>query len=232
MREKTVKKLLDIVKNNYNDIAQDFDISRKKYLWPEMERFSKLIFSGASVLDAGCGNGRLIEAFKDKQVKYTGFDSNINLINLAKKNYPDNIFFVHDILNKIDGTEKYDFIFSIAVILHIPSQKLRVEVLKNLASKLKSDGRLIISVWDFYNQDKFYSLIKKSEIKRMLSFDGREKGDLLFFWTSGDGKYKSKRYYHAFKEKELIEMVKLANLKIEDLYYSGKNIWLTLKNKE
>lgn len=232
MRKKTIEKLLNIVRNNYNEIAADFDVSRKKYLWPEMERFTKLVFPGASILDAGCGNGRLLEAFKDQQISYSGFDLSPDLIKLAKENYPNNNFFVHDILNKIDSADKYDFIFSIAVILHIPSQKLRAEVLKNLASKLKDGGRLIISVWDFYNQEKFRSLIKKSELKRIFSFDGREKGDLLFFWTSGDAKYKSQRYYHAFKENELKEMADLAGLEIEDLYYSGKNIWLTLKNKK
>lgn len=232
MRKKTIEKLLKIVKNNYNEIATDFDVSRKKYLWPEMERFTKLVFSGASILDAGCGNGRLLEAFKDKQIDYSGFDSSSDLIKLAKENYPNNNFFVHDILNKIDRTDKYDFIFSVAVILHIPSQELRVQVLKNLASKLKEGGRLIISVWDFYNQEKFRSLIKKSELKRIFSFDGREKGDLLFFWTSGDAKYKSQRYYHAFKENELKKLAELANLEIADFYYSGKNIWLTLKNKK
>ncbi len=232
MKKKTREKLLNIVKKNYSEIATDFDVSRKKYLWPEMERFSKLVFSGAKVLDVGCGNGRLLEAFNNKKIDYLGFDANEDLIKFAKKNYPKENFLVHDLLNiKNLFNKEYDFIFLIAVILHIPDRNLRIQVLKDLSTKLSSQGRIIISVWDFYGQKRFTSLIRRSEIKRIFSFDGRERGDLLFTWTSGDGKSKSDRYYHAFKDLELKKMARKSDLEIEEFYKSGKNIWLVLKKK-
>lgn len=233
MKERTRQKLLSIVKKNYSEIAVDFDISRKKYLWPEMEKFSKLVFSGAKILDAGCGNGRFLEAFKDKEINYLGIDADENLVNFAKKNYPKEKFLVHDLLDiKKLNEGNYDFIFLIAVILHIPDKNLRVGILKDLASKLNHGGRIILSVWDFYGQKRFSSLVRKSEIKRIFSFDGRERGDLLFTWTSGDGKSTSQRYYHAFKDRELRGLAKKADLEIEEFYKSGKNIWLVLKRFE
>ncbi len=229
MRRKTKNKLLKIVKENYSEIAKDFDITRKKYIWPEMERFTSKVPEESLVLDAGCGNGRLLEAFIGKQIDYQGFDSSEELIKFAKKNYPERHFFVEDLMDLNSLAEnKYDYIFLVAVILHIPGKELREKVLKNLAKKLKKEGRLIISVWDFYGQDRFKKLIRESELKRMISFDGREKGDLLFKWTSGDAKSKSLRYYHAFTDKELIKLAKDSDLKIEEFYKSGKNIWLTL----
>lgn len=232
MRKKTREKLLNIVEKNYKEIASDFDISRKKYLWPEMERFSHLVFPGAKVLDAGCGNGRLLEAFKNKKINYSGFDANEKLIELAKENYPQENFFVQDIL-KIEDYKgnNYDFIFLIAVILHIPDKNLRAKVLSDLAKKLGENGKIILSVWDFYGQKRFSSLVRKSEMKRIFSFDGRKRGDLLFTWTSGDAKSKSDRYYHAFKDKELKKMAHQAGLEIQEFYKSGKNIWLVLKQK-
>ena len=256
MRKKTRIKLLNIVKNNYSEIATDFDISRKKYLWPEMERFTELVFSGAKVLDAGCGNGRLLEAFKDKEIDYLGFDLSEELINFAKRDYPDKKFFTYDLLelgnkneedlienqnnsnNEIEANnktkellnqEKFDSIFLIAVILHIPGRDLRLKVIKNLAEKLNPGGRIILSIWDFYGQDRFNDLVRKSETKRIFSFDGRERGDLLFWWTSGDAKSKSLRYYHAFKDKELKKLAKDSGLELEEFYKSGKNIFLVLK---
>lgn len=230
MRKKTREKLLKIVKQNYSEIATDFDISRKKYLWPEMEKFSELVFDGAKILDAGCGNGRLLEAFNGKKVDYSGFDLSPKLIAFAKENYKEQEFFVDDLLKLENLPEKkYDFIFLIAVILHIPDRNLRAEVLKKLADKLEPEGRIILSVWDFYGQKRFDELVRKSETKRIFSFDGRERGDLLFLWTSGDAKSKSQRYYHAFKDKELKNLAKKAGLEIEEFYKSGKNIWLVLR---
>ncbi len=230
MRKKTREKLLNIVKQNYSEIATDFDISRKKYLWPEMEKFSELVFEGAKILDAGCGNGRLLEAFNGKKVDYSGFDLSPELISFAKENYPEQDFFVDDVL-KLENLpkKKYDFIFLIAVILHIPDRNLRAQVLKNLAEKLEVGGRIVLSVWDFYGQKRFDELVRKSETKRIFSFDGRERGDLLFLWTSGDGKSKSQRYYHAFKDRELKSLAKSAGLELEEFYKSGKNIWLVLR---
>ncbi|MBN2854347.1 class I SAM-dependent methyltransferase [Patescibacteria group bacterium] len=230
MRKKTREKLLNIVKQNYSEIATDFDTSRKKYLWPEMEKFSELVFEGAKILDAGCGNGRLLEAFNGKKVDYSGFDLSPELISFAKENYPKQEFFVDDLLKLENLPEKkYDFIFLIAVILHIPDRNLRAQVLKSLADKLEVGGRIILSVWDFYGQKRFDELVRKSETKRIFSFDGREPGDLLFLWTSGDGKSKSQRYYHAFKDKELKNLAKSAGLELEEFYKSGKNIWLVLR---
>ena len=230
MRKKTREKLLNIVKQNYSEIATDFDISRKKYLWPEMEKFSELVFEGAKILDAGCGNGRLLEAFNGKKVDYNGFDLSPELISFAKENYSEQEFFVDDLLKLENLPErKYDFIFLISVILHIPDRNLRAQVLRSLADKLEVGGRIILSVWDFYGQKRFDELVRKSETKRIFSFDGRECGDLLFLWTSGDGKSKSQRYYHAFKDKELKSLAKSAGLEMEEFYKSGKNIWLVLR---
>src|SRR6056297_538689 len=146
MKNKKIKQLRKIVKDNYQEIANDFNQTRKKYLWPELLKQCKNVFPKAKVLDAGCGNGRLIEGLKNKQIEYLGFDNSYELIKLAKKNYPNYTFKEIDIFN-IEEIENnyYDYIFLIAVILHVPGKENRIRIIKDLSSKLKEGGKLIIS---------------------------------------------------------------------------------------
>lgn len=71
---------------------------------------------GKSVLDFGCGKGDFYGFLKEKGIKcgYTGIDINPNLIELAKKNYPETDFYVMDI--EEDGLEGvFDYTLAIGV---------------------------------------------------------------------------------------------------------------------
>ena len=91
MDKQTQKNLLALVKSNYEEIADQFNQTRKKYLWPELIELTKEIKTGDKILDVGCGNGRLLEAFRDKPVSYLGIDNNEKLINLARENRKSSI---------------------------------------------------------------------------------------------------------------------------------------------
>jgi len=86
MDQQTQKNLLDLVKRNYEEIAEDFDATRKKYLWPELLKLADMVKNGDRVLDVGCGNGRLIEAFRNKKISYLGVDNSEKLIEAAQRN--------------------------------------------------------------------------------------------------------------------------------------------------
>ncbi len=86
MDKQTQQNLLDLVKKSYEQIAEDFDITRQKHLWPEIIKLASQVKDGDKVLDVGCGNGRLTKAFAGKRVKYVGVDNSEKMIETAREN--------------------------------------------------------------------------------------------------------------------------------------------------
>lgn len=227
MNEATVQKIQRLVMENYNKIAADFDTSRKKELWPEARLLAAEVVPGSRVLDIGCGNGRLLEAWSNKDVEYLGADNSPALVTLAQKNYPDAIFRVMDILDlSVLPDNYYDHIFCLAVILHLPSRGLRLRALKNLAVKLKPGGRAVISVWDLYGYRKFRPLMRRANWHKFIGRSDLDYGDLIFPWKNAQGQIVSDRYYHAFRSRELVKLLAAAGLKIVKLYKKDCNYWL------
>ncbi|MBI2459383.1 MAG: class I SAM-dependent methyltransferase [Parcubacteria group bacterium] len=112
MDKQTEKYLLNLVKRNYEEIAADFDLTRKKQLWPELLRLTEPVKNGDRVLDVGCGNGRLLEAFGEKKISYLGVDNSEKLIETARKNFQFSIFNFQtnpnfQFSNKIQNTRPY-----------------------------------------------------------------------------------------------------------------------------
>lgn len=256
MDKQTQKNLLDLVKRNYEEIAADFDATRKKYLWPELIKLAGIVKDGDRVLDVGCGNGRLTEAFRDKKIEYLGVDSSEKLIELARKNYVreiaasprgcgvpclagrqarnDNVsyeFQVADILELDKLPEKdFDYVFCIAVLHHLPGNETRIKALEELRKKLKPGGKIVITVWNLWGRQKFRKLIFKYGLLKLLGRNKMDFGDILFSWKNNKGEKISRRYYHAFTKNELKKMAAAAGFKIEKLYKDRYNYYLILEN--
>jgi len=237
MKADLVQNLLDLVKRNYNEIAADFDITRQKEIWPEIKTLVVNLKAGDKILDAGCGNGRLLEVLTDKRIDYLGLDNSKELLKLAQKNYPKQKFLLGDILELSAVTvNNFDYIFCLAVLQHIPSQERRVRVLKELKSKLNPKGQIIISSWNLWQAKSrqhnycwlifyqwFFGLFGLAKYPRL------DFGDLIFPWKNSRGEITSQRYYHAFSARELKNLVKEAGLKISYLKKDDFNYWLILK---
>ncbi len=236
MDKETQKNLLDIVKKNYEEIAEDFSETRKKYLWPELIKLASEIEDGDSVLDVGCGNGRLLEALKDKKINYVGLDNSDKLIKLAREKYGSQDFqflifnfqfLVGDILKLENLIQKnFDCIFCIAVLHHIPGEDLRLKVLENLKEKLADSGKIILTVWNLWSRKKFRNFIFKFALLKLIGRSKMDFSDILFDWKDSDGKAVSQRYYHAFNIYELKKIIKKAGLNIEKIYKDKYNYYV------
>jgi len=230
MDKNTQKELLSVVRENYESIAAEFDETRKKGIWPELLNLTTEVKDGDRVMDVGCGNGRLLEAFANKQIKYLGVDQSENLIALAKLKNPDFEFTVGDILDlgKINELD-FDFVYSIAVLHHLPDQELRINALRQLKNKIKDDGKIIIAVWNLWANKKNKKLIWKYFFLKLIGKNKMDFGDILFHWKNEAEDISKRRYYHAFTNRELKRIVKKAGLKIEKLYKDQYNYYLILK---
>jgi len=228
MKKDVQIKLLKIVHDNYRDIAAQFDVTRKKYIWPELAKVLSGLKDGDSLLDVGCGNGRLIENLGNKNISYLGVDNSEELIKLAKINYPEQNFKVLDILKLETLTQKFDLVISVAVLHHLPSQELRLEALKKLKSVTTPGGQIIFSVWKLWSNKKYKKYLWQNIWQKLTFKSNLDFGDLLFPWKNNRGEAVSERYYHAFTKRGLKRLLNLAGLKNCKLYSDQHNYWVVI----
>lgn len=217
MDKKYAEYLLNKTKEDYNFIADDFSRTRD-YLAERMKSLGKYVKDGDKILDLGCGNGILVELFFKKNINYTGVDNSEKLIGIAKKNYPGQEFLVASALNIPFPEGCFDKVFCLAVFHHIPSEELRLQVLREIRRVLKPGGQLVLTVW---NLNPFRSiLIGKG--KRALDFFKHyflrifrrtklDFNDFFVLWKND-----CRRYVHYFSKGALGKLAREAGFKIKE----------------
>ena len=204
MNQKTAKNLLEKIIADYNDISEDFDKTRKNE-WKEFEQFLEFIQRNQTIADLGCGNGRFYKFLKKSKlnIDYVGVDNNTSLLEKAQKSFPNVKFVKGDLLTLPIQDNHIDTAIAIASLHHIPSTKLREKAISEMFRILKKDGILIITVWNLF-QSKYKKYIWKSRLRHILSFGKYDWHDTFIPW----GHSGVKRYYYAFKQKELRKLLK------------------------
>lgn len=204
MKAKKIKQLEQLVEDGYNQIAEEFDITRKKIF---DQSITESVKSGESLIDVGCGSGRLLDILP-QNINYLGIDSSDKLLEVAKRNYPNHNFQIGK-LPALNISGQFDQVFCKAVLHHIPSREQRILALKQLWNLKNEHGHLFISVWYFYRDFKYLKLILKQ---------GK---DIIFPWN-----HTVSRYYHAYTKRELKRDAKLAGFKNYQVIRNGYNLWL------
>ncbi len=140
----------DSLKDTYNDIGVNFSASRG-YIWPDMKPFLMEVKENASVLDVGCGNGRLLLGLP-KEINYTGIDFSTVLLERAVETHPKARFLETDITKPVvwKHLTQFDYIFCIAVIHHLETRKDQLFVLKQIKIHLKPGGKCLITAWNLW----------------------------------------------------------------------------------
>jgi SAM-dependent methyltransferase len=114
------------------------------------------------------------------------------------------------------GTDHWSLITAFAALHHIPSTKLRLNLLRVVNQLLKQDGLFIHSNWQFLNSAKLKARIQPWERVR-LSRSDVDDADYLLNWRSGG---EGLRYVHHFDEDELEELARASNFQAINTFYS------------
>lgn len=235
MNKKTQKELLQIVEKNYESIAEQYNETRKKKMfpiWNKLISITKSVDESDRVLDVGCGNGRLLEAFIGRDIKYLGVDNCDNLLNYARENYKDAKFEKADMLN-LGTIKEYDFdhVFSIAALHHIPGKDLQLKSIKQLGNKCKKGGQVVFTVWNLWQHEKYGPLIWRFLALKLIAKNKMDFGDILWDWKNAKGEIVSKRYYHAFNRLELWRLCRRAGFKVRKITTDRFNYYVVLEKK-
>lgn len=215
MEKEYAKYLLSKTTKDYNLIAEDYARTRG-FTW-DIEQLAEYVLPGEKILDLGCGDGRLLKIFKDKEIDYVGVDSSEKLIEIANRNYPKLKFQVADALNLPFPNNYFGKIFSIRVLHHFPSKEFRYQFLKEARRVLRPEGLLILTVWNVWGCRDKRNLIKliKGTFLKIIGLSKLDFGDTLIPWGN-----KVSRYYHYFTKNELKKLIEKSGFKIE-------KIWIT-----
>ncbi len=235
MKQEYAKYLLEKNRHDYNKIAESFD-KKRDWIPPDFTILEQYINKGERILDLGCGNGRFKEIVGTK-ADYYGTDVSEKLIEIAKTRYPNGKFVVTQPLDLPFENDFFDKIFCLAVLHHIPSKKFRKDFLREIKTKLKPGGKLILIVWDLNNNPKAKQLLLKYTLLKLIGKTHLDIKDIFYPWKNSKAEILIHRYIHIFSEKELERLVQKTGFVIKEkgiLQRSkkGKNIFLVAQKSE
>jgi tRNA (uracil-5-)-methyltransferase TRM9 len=112
--------------------------------------------------------------------------------------------------------DTFDIIFLFATLHHIPSHKLRLDILKKVYELLAEDGRFIHSNWQFLNSPRLRQRVRKWGEAGLTEADVDE-NDYLLDWRSGG---MGLRYVHHFNESGLGALAESSGFSVIEAFYA------------
>lgn len=210
-----IDRVMKSVQEMYDDSGVLWDATRRKTYgssqnWPVIQKYLDTVTPGMTLLDVGCGNGRLISGVTPG-VSYTGYDFSRSLLAKARNNYPSYDFRYGDITDESvwKTIGMYDAAFCIAVLHHLPTRAHHISVLTQIKKRLLPGGFLCVTVWNLQQAkfDTYHS--NSSELKQT---DAR--------WVEIPFAGKWKRFCFSMDIPYLSDIAAEAGLTIVELYYS------------
>ena len=149
-------------KDSYIDFGEQFEVDNKidgfhgsKEMLEDVVRpFNLKLIKNKVIMEVGSGSGRILKnllKFNPKQI--TAVEPS-KAINVAKKNNEESkkIIFKKIKGENINDIKKYDFVFSLGVIHHIPNYK---KACKKIYNSLKTNGKFICWVYGYEGNELY-----------------------------------------------------------------------------
>jgi tRNA (uracil-5-)-methyltransferase TRM9 len=221
----TAAYLIDINREFYTRFGDPFSATRHR-IQPGVRRLLEMLKGDESILDLGCGNGELARelAKRGHSGAYLGVDFSLPLLRDAESQPKGfSAQFMEVDLTKLSALKEqllvsgnWSVVTALAVLHHIPSQELRLNILRVVNKLLREDGLFIHSNWQFLNSEKLKARIQPWGAVN-LSVSEVDRGDYLLDWRSGG---QGLRYVHHFDREELGELAAASGFQVIDTFYS------------
>lgn len=229
MKNSTIALLDRINREFYQHSADAFDRTRSEP-WPGWDRLLDSIETAGQrpvILDVGCGNSRFLRTLSGKYgagLGYLGVDSSFSLLDRAQaksRGGSDHrlqwlvVDLVRDGLGAIRDRVRFDLVVVFGVMHHLPSFELRRRTLEEAGNRVRPEGFLAVSFWQFGERERF----RKRSVpwtawvettRSELDLSDLEKEDHLLPW--GDGE--SVRYCHFADEREARKLVTFEHMEV------------------
>jgi len=202
LRPETAAALNRINLDFYDRQAAAFSATREAP-WPGWRRVAEVVEESRqvaaarpSVLDLGCGNGRLARFLEERwrdRFGYLGIDVSRSLLDLAaaRRSAADCRFMRLDLL--VEGlpaalpAAPFDLIAVFGVMHHLPGAANRRALLRRAARLLAPGGLLAVSFWQFGDRERFRRrVVPWEEYNRAaaepIDTSELESGDRLLAW--------------------------------------------------
>lgn len=212
---------MNIIEENkrvYDAIADQFD-STRQYLWGDLKPLAEYAKDGDTILDLGCGNGRLYQLFTENNivVTYVGQDQSEGLLSLAKKQFPDGQFVVSSMTQIPLSDKSVDVVYSIAAFHHLPDEASREACLQEIARVLRPGGTLVMSNWNLRND---YVQQKIADGKYEVS--ETDDTHVKIPWRTGDQTVHGWRHYYYISFEVLRTMLEPLGISVKKEYYTSE----------
>ncbi|MEP0806451.1 MAG: class I SAM-dependent methyltransferase [Chloroflexota bacterium] len=226
MDSAVVARLIELNREFYTRFGGSFSATRQR-IQPGVRRVLQMLNGDENILDLGCGNGWFARelAKRGHRGAYLGVDFSLPLLREAEFSAGGfSARFMEVDLSRLSvgseqlsvSSEQWSLVTAFAVLHHIPSRELRLDILRSVRSLLEPEGRFIHSNWQFLKSEKLRARIQPWEAAAV-SRSEVEAGDYLLDWRSGG---RGLRYVHHFSEEELMELAEASGFAVEATFYS------------
>jgi len=231
MNSATAQKIIELNREFYTRFGAEFSSTRQR-LQPGVKRVLDSLRGDEAILDIGCGNGELARELtrRDHHGAYLGVDFSLPLLSAAAHPHSFPVNFIQADLTstqwalKVEDL-KFNVIFAFAVLHHIPSADMRLDILRTVRGLLKEDGKFVLSNWQFLNSAKLKSRIQSWD-KAGINESDLDENDYLLDWRSGGN---GLRYAHHFSGEELSALAGQTGMRVAASFLSdgeGGNLGL------
>lgn len=177
-----IEMTIDAYNKNCNKFADKF--MRYDPYMTHVTEIANFLEQGFSVLDIGCGPGNVAKRLCEiKDLEITGIDLSAEMLELAKKNVPQGIFYLQDSRKANFLPESFDAVVLSFCIVHLEDAEAEL-VLENAVKWVRKGGYMYLSFMEgkrsgfettsFSEQPLYYHYFQEDEIRKLLELRGME----------------------------------------------------------